>query len=340
MKTTLKFITLFFVLLQFQVLVAQTDSVNTGIDHDLTIYVIPEVSPIEWVNPSVLFKTTIKCYLKAALRKHYYVIGHIISRIRSPLLDSAVYIAMNGALQSEKVEYVIKKKVGLGVFGSTIKGRIEPVDHIHKGLELYGKRGKIAYLKFKINEEAVQRLIEFVRYYQQKNETGLAPSEYYNGALWPRYEKEGSGCSAFGVTLLDIANVLPSEAKNEWIISVDVPLELIGGEFNNNKKVKLGSILKTKSWYKGDGKEGVDFVNYSVYDPGLIFNWVNNKRLLNDEDYIPDSENSLNGLVVDRRNVTFDDNAILQRKDTTFFSRFYYGKIKKMTEKNLTSIQN
>lgn len=340
MKITEKLLILLFVLLQFQVLVAQTDSINAGIDHELTVFVIPEVSPIEWDNPSVLFKTTIKCYLNAALRKHYYVIGHVIARISSPLLDSVVFVAMNGAIQSEKVEYVVKKKVGLGVLGSTIKGRMEPNNHINEGLQLYGNRGKVAYIKFKINEQAVQRLMEFVNYYQQKNETGFAPCEFYNGALWPRYEKEGAGCSAFAVTLLDIANVLPAEAKDEWVMSVNVPMELIGGEFNDNKKIKFGSILRTKSWYTGDGKEGVDFVNYSVYDPGLMFNWINNKRLENDSVYKPETEDNKSGLVVERRNVSFTDNVLLQRKDTTFFPKFYYEKLRRMAEKNLSSTGN
>ncbi len=328
-------------LLQFDVIVAQKNNVlNSGSDHELTIFAIPEVSKIEWDNPSLLFKTTIKCYLNAALSKQYYVIGHVIARIQSPLLDSVVYVAMNGAVQSEKVEYVIKKKVGLGVLGSTIKGRIEPVEHIHDGLALYAKRGKVAYLKFKINQQAVERLIEFVNYFKKKNHMGYAPSEFYNGALFPRYEKEGSGCSAFAVTLLDIANVVPGEAKDEWIRSVDIPMELIGGEFNNNKRVKFSSILKTKSWYNGDGKEGVDFVNYSVYDPGLMFNWINNTYLQNDTNFIPETENNMKGLVVDRSDVTFNDKVILQRKDTTLFSKFYYKKLQKIAEKNLSETEN
>jgi hypothetical protein len=327
--------------LQLDVIFAQKNTVsNSALDHELTIFVIPELSKIAWDNPSILFKTTFKCYLNAALRKHYYVIGHVIGRIQSPLLDSVVYVAMNGAVQSEKVEYVIKKKVGLGVLGSTIKGRIEPVDHIHDGLALYAKRGKVAYLKFKINQQAVERLVEFVNYYKQKNQTGYAPCEFYNGALYPRYENEGSGCSAFAVTLLDIANVIPYEAKDEWIRSVKIPMELIGGEFNNNKKVKFSSILKTKSWFNGDGKEGVDFVNYCVYDPGLMFNWINNKYLHNDTNYIPETENNMKGLVVDRSDVTFHDQVIQQRKDTTFFSRFYYKKLQKIAEKNLSESEN
>lgn len=337
------YIYLFFLfVIQINVIFAQNRSsvTNGGSEHELTIFAIPEVSKIAWDNPSLLFKTTIKCYLNAALRKHYYVIGHVIARIQSPLLDSTVYVAMNGAEQSEKVEYVIKKKVGLGVFGSTIKGRIEPVNHIHDGLALYAKRGKVAYLKFKINQQTVERLVEFVNYYKQKNQTGYAPCEFYNGALYPRFEKEGSGCSAFGVSLLDIANVIPNEAKNEWVRSVNIPMELIGGEFNNNKKVKFSSIFKTKNWYNGEGKEGVDFVNYSVYDPGLIFNWINYKYLQNDTNFIPETENNMKGLVVDQSDVTFNDKVIHQRKDTTFFAKFFYEKLRRITEKNLSAVGN
>jgi len=304
---------------------SQTVQDNSS-EHEITVFVIPEVSAVNWENPAILFKSTMKCYFNAALKKNYYVIGHFITRISSPLLDSTIYVGMNGAVQTEKVESVLKHRVGFGALGMTMKGRMEPFNHIKKGLALYGKRNRVAYLKFKVDENAIKRVIQFLNYYQTKNKLGFAPCEHYNGALWPGYENEGSGCSAFGMTILDIANLLPEFAKSDWMVNVNVPMNIIGGEFNQNKKIKLKTILKTKSWYNGDGKEGIDFVNYKVFDPGKVFNWINNKRQQNDSDFIPDDENIYHGVIFNEKYISPDLSTpvIKQRTDTTFFARYFY----------------
>lgn len=316
---------LFTILLSTQTLFSKTLNDSNNQQHELTIYFTSSTGVINWENPSKLFKSTNLAYLKAGIKKNYYVIGHTQARLTSTLLPAPIYTAMTGAAQTEKVDLVLKKKVGFGSLGSTIKGKMETEESIKKGLLLYGKRNMVSYVKFKINQEAVHRILQFIKYYGQKTENGFAPCEKYNGALWPRYENEGSGCSAYGMSLLDVANIIPPEAK-DWMVDVNVPMELIGGEFNNNKKIKFGSILRTKSWYTGNGTEGVDYVNYKVYDPSIIKDWLMNKRGMNDSVFIADEENGLKGIIVDRRNVVYEANDLVlkQRTDTTLFVKHYY----------------
>ncbi|HRZ98209.1 MAG TPA: hypothetical protein P5084_11695, partial [Paludibacter sp.] len=208
---------LFSFLISIQGLFAQAESENTDGQHELTIYFISSAGPINWENPSKLFKSTNWCYLKAGLKKNYYVIGHTQARLTSTLLPAPRYAAMTGAVQTEKVEIVFKKKVGLGSLGTTIKGKMETEESIKNGISLYAKRDKVSYIKFKINAVAAQRINQFIDYYAQKTSYGFAPCEKYNGALWPRYENEGAGCSAFAMTLLDVANIIPPEAK-DWMV--------------------------------------------------------------------------------------------------------------------------
>lgn len=325
---------LFVLLISFQITYSRNSNDSINDQHEITLYFTNSTGRINWANPSDLFKSTNICYLKAGLRKNYYVIGHTQARLTSTLLPAPRYIAMTGAVQTEKVELVFKKKVGFGSLGSTIQGKLETEESIKKGIELYGKRNMLMYVKFKINAEAVRRILQFIEYYGSKNENGFAPYQNYNGALWPRYENEGSGCSAFGVSLLDVANIIPPEAK-DWMVDINVPIDLIGGEFNNNKKIKFGSIYRTKSWYTGNGKEGVDYVNYKVYDPSIINDWIIKMRTKNDSVFRADEENGLKGLIVDRRNVVYDPNEpiVKQRTDTTLFVKHYHNLIQKKIKK-------
>jgi hypothetical protein len=296
--------------------------------HEITIYAITSVHPIDWSSPSKLLKTIQACYFKASLKKNFYVIGHVIAQINSPLLSKPVFAAMLGAVKSEKVVMVIKKKIGLGAMGYTFQGKMEPEERIKKGIALYSKRKKIAFLKIRINEESLYRLLRFIDYYQNKTEDGLAPCNYYNGALWPAFGNEGAGCSSFGMSLLDIANIFP-KAANEWCLNLKIPMDLIGGELNNNKVVKIGAIRRAKKWHSGEGIPDIDYVNHRIYDPNLIFKWIMNKRNENDPEFQDITLQDIPGLVTDMTAARFDEeeNFLKKRQEFDLFVANHYNKI-------------
>ncbi len=296
---------------------------KTEFQNEITIFVIPALSQIDWTNPAMLFKTTLKCFFKAIIARNLYTIGHTIARIKSPRTLEPVYVAMSGKFHTEKVTSVLLKKMGFGVLGATLKGHIEPQNRIHKGIKLYGKRGKIAYIRFKVNEQSIDRVFEFVERFENKSKLRFAPCELYNGATWPRYENEGSGCSSFGMALLDVAGILPPGSE-DWKANVLIPMNIIGGEFNQNKKIKVRTILKTTSWYTGEGVEDVDFVRYSVYDPEKIFKWIKACRTQNEFGYIAEDENGIAGLQIDMSYVQITEPVFLQRTVSNLFIKHYY----------------
>ncbi|MFT3753602.1 MAG: hypothetical protein QM800_12260 [Paludibacter sp.] len=310
---------------------AQEQVIANGQGHEITIFVIPSLVPIDWSNPAVLYKTTFNSYARSVLQKNYYAIGHTIARVTSPLLPEPCFFAMCGKVFTEKPKMVLIKKSGLGSLGATMQGKLESRENVLRGLKLYSGRHKVAYIKFRVGEESVRRIIKFMEVYQRKMVNGFAPGDLYNGATWPRYENEGSGCSAFGMSVLDVANILPTESR-DWKISVRLPMDLIGGEFNNDKRISLRKILKTKSWYVGAGMPDVDYVDFSIYDPSVIYGWIKTKRNQHDPEFVLDEENGIPGLVVDRRNLVCDPNEpiFLPRKDTNLFVKQYYRKLQNM----------
>lgn len=313
------------------VLYSQVFDENNSQHHEITIFIIPSLSRIDWANPSVLFKSTQQCLLNTLLQKNYYMIGHTIVRISSTSLPAPRYAAMCGKVISEKPDLVLIKKIGLGSLGATMLGQIESEESIKRGLKLYSKRNKVTYIKFRVDEQSIRRVQEFLDEFQRKSIHGFAPGDLYNGATWPRYENEGSGCSAFGMSVLDVANILPDESC-AWRIHVKLPMDLIGGEFNNNKKISLSKILKAKSWYVGPGMADIDYVDYNVFDPSMIYEWIRLKRNQNDTEFVPEEENGVPGLVVDRRNMIYgpDEPIFLPRKDSNLFVKHYFRKLRNM----------
>ncbi len=306
----------------------QTDSIGKNeFQYEITLFVIPSLAAIDWSNPSVLFKTTLKCFMKALTARNLYTIGHIIIRIKSPKTPSPHYVAMSGKSHTEKVKSVVWKRMGLGAFGITLKGHVEPEKRILKGLELYAKRGMLGYVRFKVNEQSIHRVYEFVNHFKNKSTLKCAPSELYNGATWPRYEKEGSGCSSFGMALLDVAGILPT-GWEEWRVEIKIPMHLIGGVFNQNKKIKISTILNSKSWYTGEGKEDIDYVKYTVYDPARILEWIKKCRTQNNYGYIAENENNVVGIKIDMSHAQFIEPVFLQRTASNLFVKHYYQDIK------------
>ena len=156
---------------------------------------------------------------------------------------------------------------------------IEEKDFLKENLILNAERSEVTFMRFQISRESAQQIIDFLNIFQgYVEEINGSPSNYYGGIFMPLYYGEGSGCTALCVAAMEAAGIVfDEETKNEWMVSVDLPMNLIGGEFNNDKKIALKRIKKTKSWYKGKGLENVDYVNFDIYDANHIFEWVNKR---------------------------------------------------------------
>lgn len=290
--------------------------------HEITVFTIPSVKSVDWQNPSELYKSTLKCYTSSIFKKNYYVIGHMSAIITSPMLESTVYAGMTGASQKEKVQQVLINKLGLGIFGTTLKGKMEPVGKMKKTISFYAKRGKLAYMRFRVNEEAIRRVMQFITYFQEKNEFGYVPCTMYNGALNPIYHYEGAACSSFIIALMDAAGILPESAPQKWAVNLNLPMHLIGGKMNDNKRVSLKSIIKTKEWHDGSGVEGIDYAHLELYDPALIYDWIQQQRAeAGNTEFVKDSNGIFKGVYADKSTVTFneDEGILKERPSMTFF---------------------
>jgi len=312
-------------ILLFYCQAAFTQSTKTNSsDNELTLYVMPTLMPLNWDSPSSLYKSMKNCYFKTIGVKDNYLLGHVVIKLRTPLLNKPLVTGQTAASAVEKVDLVLKDKVGFGILGTPLKGKLESEEHINHRLNIYAERKKLSFIKYKINEKAAQRIIEFIRKFSQKMNEKYAPCDFYGGAFWPLYNKEGASCSSFGIALLELINALNDEAK-DWKLTKKIPMKLIGGETNNNKKIKNQTILKTNKWYEGDGIKNIDFYEYNVYEPSIMYDWILAKTTQNDSKYKTFTENNIAGVIVDVSHIDLFESSdfFKQRTEADIFIDHY-----------------
>lgn len=315
------------ILLLFLVFSSAVSGQQTSTDvHEITIYTMPTLKPLNWESPSNLYSSMISCYIKTIGVKNNYLLGHVAVKLKSPLVaDGEMLIAQTSGTMKEKRDMIFKEKVGMAIMGASLNGRIEPQETLKEKLRIYAKRKKLAFIKYLVADSAMSRILSFIEQYKTKKTDGHASCDLYGGSFNPRFENEGSGCSAFGLALLDLINLSPAN-KHEWAYDVNIPIDLIGGKFNHGKKIKTKAIMDKKEWFNPqNGTENVDYVNYFIYDPSLIFQWILNKREANDSIFQIHNESEVPGLYVDARQTKFDNNAplFLKRQQANLFVDVY-----------------
>lgn len=306
---------------------AQNNPVQESVN-ELTIYVMPTLLPLDWSSPASLHASMKNCYLKTIAQQDNYLLGHIAVKLKSSLLPKPLLIAQTSGSLQEKLDLIFKQKIGFGIMGAALKGRIESEAELNHKLSVYAKRKKLAFITYQINEKAAKRMIDFITQYSQKMNDKYAPCDFYGGAFWPLYKNEGASCSSFGMALLEITNLLPVDA-GAWKLNKNIPIDLIGGEFNNFKKIKDRTIRRTEKWHSGNGKRNVDFVEYFVYEPSIMFDWILKKRTQPDSVYTPQEDNGIPGLVVNGTEVDPAENESFfeNRPEPNLFIEHYKKKI-------------
>lgn len=307
-----------FLSLQAAVGYSQTDTSRV---HELTVFVVPSLYELDWSSPSTLFVTTFKSISIAMFRKNAYSIGHMFIELSTPLLDSVVLTSIRSSRGPEKRKLVLNEKIGLGILGAYLTGQMETRKELTKRIVHFSSEKKLTFIKFRLSETSAERVVDYIRKFTSKGENGHAPCEFYGGAFWPRFENEGAGCTSFGVAAMEVAGLDINHP--EWMVSVNIPMALVGGEYNSHNKVSRKSICKARYWHSGDGIENVDYIFFSIYDPSLIYNWIQSQRAIieaNSKSTTPDNttaggfilyqiknfpgcKKSIPGLYFDARNV-------------------------------------
>jgi len=130
---------------------------------------------------------------------------------------------------------------------------------------------------------------------------------------------------------MDLAGLLEDEFSY-WLVKVNIPMELIGGPYNNGNEVKLKDIKKQTCWSDTCEPGDAGYEHFEIYDPTLISEWIKVKW---DEEnsrdggpYTPLRLNQAKGLLIDCRNqpAPGGDSIFMERDKPSIFIDYYNQK--------------
>ncbi|MCU0369962.1 MAG: efflux RND transporter periplasmic adaptor subunit, partial [Bacteroidales bacterium] len=236
--------------------------------NELTIYVIPSTVKYDWSSPRTLYKSYARNYIRNIFKKKHYQLGHAFIELTTPLAPGRIFTGMRSASIEEPVDMVRKENYGLAVLGADMAGALETETHLTCILDRFSSRGQLAFMRFLISDEATERMLQFFQAYKGGNDGKGSHAAHYGGAFWPRFEGEGSGCSAFAVSFLDLAGILKDEF-DMWKVRINIPLDLIGGPYNDFNPVRIRDIKKRYNWADpATDQDGFEYLE--MYDPARL----------------------------------------------------------------------
>ncbi len=260
---------------------------------EVTLYVIPPPAPMNWRSPGALLVSYIKSLTaKNKYVKHRHPMGHVVVELR----DSSRFVVAGIVAESKAdVAYrVYVKGYGMGILFTPLRGKMEVGDVNANELSERLKNGDVAYIRFRVSNEAFNRLWQYLNEYKERGYDRV-----YNGANKPR-EGKGAGCSSFGLSFIELAGLLPQVETDKWKVSVNVPEKLIGGPERSNKWIGLHKIILKSKWADTTRQS---YRKIAYYEPYFMYKWIAaawaDSNLSIKKKYTKEQRESAKGLLID-----------------------------------------
>ena len=201
----------------------------------VVLYTVPSPSALNWRTPHTLLKTVLQNHNSGQAHE----IGHVFVGIYCSDLGIAgeadVLTGMTSAADNSE-ELLRDKGYGLGVLFHNFEGRLNTSEEATADIQQGIQSGRFSFMAFDISSATCQRLLSYEMEYRQRGydrSYGLPNRPLYG---------EGSGCSAFGVSFLQVAGIEAKLFFKHWGRSLLVPKRLIGGPLTGDF-IPLARIL-------------------------------------------------------------------------------------------------
>lgn len=228
----------------------------------LTLYTYPPAHAYRWESPHRLLVSTLNNYIFRSKHKHGRLIGHMIIELKKDA--DVLYTAMSVTQLTDFRQSLMREKLGLGVLFKTEAGVMEQSANLQAELAYRTQHSTAAFIRFTISDSAYRYLRLYIDSFRIKGY-----DKFYNGANQPR-AGGGAGCTAFGLSFLELINALQPEFADEWAVKVPVPESLIG-DTATGKKVSVWRIFFSRHWAVNNQPKRW----YVVYEPYYIYRWIN-----------------------------------------------------------------
>lgn len=231
------------------------------------LYMMPTApAKLGWASPRGLLLST----LKATLLNKDHPIGHVNIEVQYRGQEDAEHHVFTGATGREggmSRKLLLKDELAFSILERAWPGRLESDDEVEKAIALRCKsKNRLAVVTFLISDASCLRLLEYV--HALRAYTG---PWYYGFGARPRYT-EGSGCSAFGASFVELIGAMDPALRAEWGRTVRVPLPVMAG-YQGRARISIQRAAFSSvsaSWAGADQPHML----LECFDPDRMFEWT------------------------------------------------------------------
>lgn len=248
-----------------------------SLSQELTIYTIIPASPINYSTPRTAFFSRLRntVSFRHPIRSH--PVGHLMVVLKN---DSLYEVSGYSANEMFKVyKSYLMKGIGLGVLFMPVPAKIESIAHNDPQLKRRRKTGQMAYLRFKVTNEAFERMWAYLQTYRQQRHSDylILPSD-------PQKDSTAY-CSSFAMSFLEVAQIGTHFKQNwlpdsVWQTTFNVPEYLIGRPFNTNKVGLLKLLFRGNRWATTTPYREINLQNPHLLYEWILSNWYSYKKQL------------------------------------------------------------
>ena len=232
----------------------------------LRLYFMPTAPvKLKWTTPRALLLSTVE----AIVLDRSHPIGHVNVEVQLRGQDDADHHVMTGATDAGNGmsrQLLLKDEVGFSILERAWPGTLETPADMDKSIVDRAKyKDRLAVVTFLISDATAQRMLDYS--HKLLSETS---SLFYGFTARPRRE-EGSGCSAFGASYVELMGLMDDDLKAQWCRNVRVPLSLMAGY--GHDKINIAKAVCThaaSAW----ALPTEPHMALQCFDPDLMFDWT------------------------------------------------------------------
>lgn len=235
---------------------------------ELTLYFIPSPLGMDWSSPVNLTVSAVKNIISLKPR----FMGHVFVELKCG--ENHALTGMTSKTFDYLNQLLIEQR-GLGILYHSFAGTLEDKSEVEKELQEYLQNGHANFTRFLLNKNQCQRAAQYLQEYRKNN-----IQRYYGLANRPRYG-EGAGCTAFGVSFVEVLNLLDQEMREAWSQTIKIPLEFSGPPLKDQGVSLFKVLMNAHKW----ASENESHQKLTFWDPDKMHQWVKKKVNLKQSSY-------------------------------------------------------
>ena len=232
-------------------------------DH-VTLHLIPAPVRTDWTSPRTLASSALRSQLAPVRGGARHAIGHLFVEVEC---RGRFLMTGSTSIGSQDRDRVLSQAYGLGVLFETQPGKLEETPEVEKDLKGLNRTGRSSFLEFLISPETCDRLIRYLEEYRERGYDRI-----YGHLNSLPLKGESGGCTAFGMSFLELAGLQDAEFEKTWMQHLIVPKRLIGGPSTGERVPFARLLTDLESRWDSDLSHGGRKIDF--WDPEKMVIWT------------------------------------------------------------------